>query len=64
MKRPNWANKSDACCCCGKVTACPADHTKAGVTELRVWQPNPTDPPQWICAECESRLQADERRAS
>lgn len=63
-KRPGWQNKIDSCCACGKLHPTPQDHEKPGKGELGVWQPNPTDPPQWICAEDRARLEADERRLS
>jgi len=62
MRRPNFANESDACCACGKLLKTPEDHESPGSGELSVWQPSPLDPPQWICAPCKARLEADERR--
>lgn len=62
MKRPNWTNDVDACCCCGHHHSTPKDHEKPEGEELTVWQPNPYDPPQWICPECREQLEADERR--
>jgi hypothetical protein len=62
-KRPNWANKEDACCACGVLLKTPGDHEAPGSGELAVWQPSPSDPPQWICPPCKARLEADERRA-
>jgi hypothetical protein len=50
MKRPN-GNETDACCVCGKLLKTPADLDAPGEGELAVWQPNPYDPPQWICKE-------------
>jgi diadenosine tetraphosphatase ApaH/serine/threonine PP2A family protein phosphatase len=61
-KRPNWSNKADACCSCGHVHDTPKDHEKPGPEQLHVWQPTSVDPPQWICAQCKDRLEADERR--
>lgn len=67
-KRPNWTNDKDACCACGELLPTPAKdagaHEKPREGELHVWQPNPTDPPQWICAACKDRLEHDERRSS
>jgi hypothetical protein len=63
-KRPNWGNKVDACCRCAKLLPTPADHGQPAEGELRVWQPESTDPPQWICAACEAQLTIDARRDS
>lgn len=62
MSRPNHSNPVDACCSCGEVHPTPADETKPKPNELGVWQPNPTDPPQWICSKCGARLLADSKR--
>lgn len=51
MGRPN-ANDRDACCKCGKLQPTPKDWRNPQQGELGVWQPNATDPPQWICQEC------------
>jgi uncharacterized CHY-type Zn-finger protein len=61
-KRPNHQNKSDACCSCGHLYPTPADHEKPTKDELHVWQPNPFDPPQWICGKCQGRLVEDDKR--
>jgi len=61
-KRPNYQNKSDACCSCGEMFATPKDHEKPGEGELLVHQPSSSDPPQWICPRCKKRLGDDERR--
>lgn len=63
-KRPNWGNPMDACCACGRVQNTPKDSDKPGAEELGVWQPNDSDPAQWICTPCKQRLTADARRVS
>lgn len=63
MKRPNWTNKNDACCKCSKLFPTPSNHEKPGQGELAVWQPNATDPAQWICESCLSEYEDQERRA-
>jgi len=65
-QRPNWTNKADACCACGKLLPTPADHEKLPKDweGLTVWQPSPVDIPQWICQPCNARLSADARRDS
>jgi len=63
MRRPNHSNAHDACCACSKTgIPTPADHERPGDGELMVWQPDPTDIPQWICAPCHARLSADVKR--
>jgi len=63
-KRPNWSNKVDACCCCAKILPTPIDHLLPKNGDLGVWQPNPADPPQWICKTCKVQLELDARRDS
>lgn len=64
MKRPNYTNKLDACCCCNKTgLPTPQDHEQPAAGELLVWQPNPGDPPQWICSSCHERLTAEISRS-
>jgi len=60
MRRPNKTNERDACCACGALLPTPLDHEHPGEGELLVWQPSPSDPPQWICAKCNARLEADQ----
>jgi len=50
-RRPN-KNAADACCKCGKILPTPANIQDPKDGELEVHQPNATDPPQWMCAEC------------
>ena len=60
-KRPNWINEEEPCCACSSRQKTPKDHEKPGTGELHVWQPNPGDPPQWICLKCKTRFEAEER---
>jgi len=59
-KRPNKTNERDACSACGALLPTPSDHEDPAEGELEVWQPNPGDPPQWICAPCARRLEGDQ----
>ena len=61
MRRPNFTNKLDSCCGCAKQMPTPqlGEHEKRTKGVLTVWQPDSTDPPQWICLECVNRLEAD-----
>lgn len=63
--RPNYGNPQDACCCCGKLMKTPAvgDELTPKPGELGVWQPNATDPPQWICQHCHEQLEKDAQRS-
>lgn len=67
--RPNFTNKEDACCVCGKLYATPGVGKELEpawneqVKELGVWAPNPGDPPQWICFDCHVKLTADAQRS-
>ena len=58
MKRPNVDNPHDACCRCGLLFPTPADHLNPREGELHVHQPEPSDPPQWICSSCKKELPA------
>lgn len=49
-------NELDACCRCAKLIKTAADHLNPGPDELGVWQPTPSDPPQWICDACRKEL--------
>jgi hypothetical protein len=55
--RPN-KNPEDACCACGVVQPTPerGQHDELAEGVLTTWQPNPADPPQWICHKCFIRL--------
>lgn len=60
--RPNWTNPAENCCACLGRRSTPKDHEKPSKDELHVWQPSPLDPPQWICFECKTRFEAEQRR--
>lgn len=64
IPRPNYTNSHDSCCCCGSLLPTPKEGKELTPSkgELGVWQPNPGDPPQWICEECHVRLEKDLRK--
>jgi hypothetical protein len=63
MRRPNWKNKLDACCRCGKLLPTPKDHELPDVAkELHVWDPEGGALSQWVCPECFDVLNEDQRR--